>query len=62
MKKYNNILLNKDRIIKENIGKGGILMLVNNINQKRYVGRSVNLGNRFRNYLSKKYLLRQLKK
>jgi GIY-YIG catalytic domain len=56
IKRYNNLLLNKSNIIKENPRKSGIYMITSNFNSKIYIGRSENLGFRSRDYLSENYL------
>ncbi len=40
IRKYDNLLLNKSNIIKENLYKGGIYMIANNFNNKIYIGRT----------------------
>jgi hypothetical protein len=47
---YTNSDLEKQRIIKENKGKSGIYRWVNKESVKSYVGSSVNLSNRFKQY------------
>ena len=54
--KYENFLLNKPKILGENINKSGVYRLVNNINGESYVGSSINLTNRFRRYYNINYI------
>ena len=42
--------------MKENFRKSGIYMISSNFKYKIYIGRSVDLGYRFRDYLSENYL------
>jgi group I intron endonuclease len=60
IKRYNNLLLNKSNIIKENFRKSGIYMISSNFNHKIYIGRLVDLGSIFRDYLYENYLKKQL--
>jgi GIY-YIG catalytic domain/NUMOD1 domain len=53
---YNNSLLNKSNALRDNVDKSGIYRWVNRINNKNYVGSSVNLYRRFINYYYKNYL------
>lgn len=62
MKSYANADLNKLLIIQENTGKSGIYRWVNLVNKKSYVGSSVNLGTRFKDYYSFSYLAKQLER
>jgi len=57
---YNNSLLNKLNVLKENKDKSGIYRWVNKINSENYVGRSINLSSRFRSYYSKKFLINKI--
>ena len=57
---YNDSLLYKLNVQKENKNKSGIYRWVNNINNKSYVGSSVNLYSRLTNYYSIKYLNRSV--
>ncbi len=62
---FNNLSLGglgKDQIYSENKAKSGVYRWVNLINGKSYIGSSVNLSNRLRQYYSKKYVDTQLKK
>jgi group I intron endonuclease len=54
VKIYPNVELNKDKILKEN--KRAIYRLINNINNKSYIGSSINLTVRFYKYFSSKHL------
>ena len=47
---YLNADLEKATIIKQNKSKSGIYRWVNVINNKSYVGSSINLGRRFKEY------------
>jgi group I intron endonuclease len=49
---YDNVELDKDRILKENKDKSGVYRLTNLENQKTYIGSSVNLRRRFHVYYS----------
>ena len=49
---YNNLDVNKSKIIKENNKKSGVYLWTNLITGKIYVGSSVNLGRRFKGYLT----------
>lgn len=53
---YNNCDLDKVIILDDNRNKGGIYCWINNINDKIYVGSSVNLTERFYKYYSVKHL------
>lgn len=53
---YNNCDLDKVNILDDNRNKGGIYCWINNINDKIYVGSSVNLTERFYKYYSVKHL------
>ena len=61
-KKYENADLDKLQIIKENTKKAGVYRWVNRVNGNSYVGSSVNLGDRFRQYFSVTFLESELKK
>lgn len=56
VKVYENILDMKKDILNENGGKSGIYMLTNKLTKEIYVGQSINLSNRFKNYLTLSYL------
>ena len=51
-KVYDNPDLQKKDIINENKGKSGVYLWVNKVNGKTYVGSSVNLSRRLKNYYS----------
>ena len=54
---YVDILCEKSSIFKENKGKSGIYLFTNKINGKKYVGSSLDLCKRFKNYFNVAYLL-----
>lgn len=54
---YLDLVLEKSSILNQNKGKSGIYMFVNKVNGKRYVGSSLDLSKRFKNYLNFSYLL-----
>lgn len=54
--KYINADLSKMQAVKENKGKSGVYRWINNVNGNTYIGSSVNLGRRFRNYFSFNYI------
>ena len=62
VKKYTNADRDKLQILKDNKGKAGVYCWRNLINGKIYVGSSVDLGKRFSEYYSIKYLQAVLKK
>lgn len=49
---YDNVELHKDRVLKENKDKSGVYRLTNLVNQKTYIGSSVDLRKRFHVYYS----------
>lgn len=53
---YSNPKSDKSKILSENKGKPGIYLWKNKKNGKKYVGSSVNLANRLRNYFNTSYL------
>nr|QXM15403.1 GIY endonuclease [Leucoagaricus naucinus] len=57
IKIYSNFKENRLDIIKEEKNKKGVYCLVNKINGNIYIGSSVNLQVRMRNYLNSKFLL-----
>lgn len=57
VKLYANADTKKLLIIKENARKSGVYRWVNQVNGKTYIGSSVNLSTRFRQYNNIKYLL-----
>lgn len=56
IKKYDNFYKDRYNILKEEKNKTGIYCLVNNINGHSYVGSSVNISSRMKNYLNKSFL------
>ena len=52
---YDNSLLNKPNLLKENKNKSGVYRWVNKINNESYVGSSINLTNRFIRYYNINY-------
>jgi group I intron endonuclease len=56
VKIYDNFKENRVNIIKEQKNKSGVYFLINKINGHDYVGSSINLGSRMRNYLNKAFL------
>lgn len=55
---YKNIDADKDRILKENVGKAAIYMITNKVTKKKYIGKSEDLRGRLVNYFSKEFLER----
>ena len=53
---YENTLINKPNVLRENKNKSGIYIWVNKLNNESYVGSSVNLTKRFRRYYNINYL------
>jgi hypothetical protein len=62
VKIYINADVLKAQILLENQGKTGVYIWENKLNGKRYVGSSVDLSKRFRNYFSVFFLERETKK
>ncbi len=56
--KYSNADIQKLSILKDNKSKAGVYRWVNLLNNKTYIGSSINLGGRFRDYFKINYLLR----
>jgi len=56
VKVYNNFKEDRLNILSESNGKSGIYYLINNVNGHRYVGSSINLARRMRNYLNVSFL------
>lgn len=54
---YSNADILKTTILKDNKKKTGIYCWTNLLNNKTYVGSSINLGNRFRDYFKISYLM-----
>lgn len=53
---YKNVFRDKLQILSDNLGKSGVYRFTNLSNGKSYIGSSVNLGRRFRNYFNSKHL------
>ncbi|KIH86266.1 GIY COI i14 grp IB protein (mitochondrion) [Sporothrix brasiliensis 5110] len=53
---YNNFKEDRSKILKEQKDKSGIYCLINNINSHSYVGSSINLASRMKNYLNNTFL------
>lgn len=53
---YDDVLSNKNKILQDNKQRCGVYRWVNKINGKCYIGSSVRLSSRFRNYFSLNYL------
>lgn len=60
VKRYENVDLQKLRILAENKGKAGVYLFTNLTNLKSYVGSSVNLSRRFYLYYNLNHLLKQI--
>lgn len=58
VRKYENADLQKLTILQENQGKSGVYLLRNLNNQKIYVGSSINLRRRFKEYFNVNHLIR----
>jgi len=58
VKTYSNCDLEKDRILKENRNKAVVYRWTNNVNQKTYIGSSVNFSVRLYKYYSVKHLMK----
>jgi group I intron endonuclease len=56
IKFYENAFNMKKDILNENKGKSGIYMLTNKINNKIYIGQSIDISNRFKNYFNLSYI------
>jgi len=56
VKVYNSLKEDRVNIIKEQRDKSGVYCLINKVNGHSYVGSSVNLASRMRNYLNKAFL------
>lgn len=55
-KVYENAYTMKKDILTENIGKSGIYMLTNKLKNEIYIGQSINISNRFKNYFNLSYI------
>lgn len=55
-KVYENLKEDRVMIIREEMGKSGVYCLINKVNGHAYVGSSINLASRMRNYLNKAFL------
>ena len=56
IKIYNNLKDDRAQILKDQKDKSGVYCLINNINGHNYVGSSINLSSRIKNYLNNAYL------
>jgi hypothetical protein len=56
VKVYENFKEDRIKIIKQEIGRSGVYCLINKVNGHTYVGSSINLASRMRNYLNKTFL------
>jgi group I intron endonuclease len=56
VKVYDNLKFDRIQLLKENKDKSGVYCLVNKINLNIYVGSSINLSSRMKNYLNKTFL------
>lgn len=56
VKIYNSLKEDRVNIIKEQRDKSGVYCLINKVNGRSYVGSSINLASRMRNYLNKAFL------
>lgn len=54
--KYDDANISKKQAVKNNMGKSGVYRWINKVNGNTYVGSSVNLGIRFKNYYSFNYI------
>jgi hypothetical protein len=61
-KVYKDADKDKLRIVSENKGKAGVYRWTNLLNGKFYIGSSVNLSKRFRDYYSIRFLEKEIKK
>lgn len=59
-KVYNSLKKDRVQILKDEKGKSGVYCLINNINGNMYVGSSINLSSRMRNYLNNAFLKSKL--
>jgi len=56
VKVYNNFKEDRAKIMRESDNKSGVYYLINNVNGHAYVGSSINLASRMRNYLNTSFL------
>ena len=56
LKSYDNFKNDKSQILREQKDKSGIYLLFNNLNGNSYVGSSMNLSSRMKNYLNNTFL------
>jgi hypothetical protein len=56
LKIYNNFKEDRTSILKDCQTMAGVYILINNVNNHSYVGSSINLANRMRNYLNTSFL------
>jgi hypothetical protein len=56
VKKYDDFKQDRSDILKEQKNKAGIYYLINNVNGNAYVGSSIYLASRMRNYLNTSFL------
>lgn len=58
IKSYANAYTNRKQILEENQGRSGVYRWINNLNNKTYIGSSINLSKRLGNYYNKVDLTR----
>jgi hypothetical protein len=56
VKMYKNFKNDRQDLIKEQKDKAGVYLLLNLINAEIYIGSSINISSRMRNYLNKSFL------
>jgi group I intron endonuclease len=56
IKTYNSLNIDRVQLLKENKDKSGVYCLINKINNHTYIGSSINLSSRMRNYLNNTFL------
>jgi group I intron endonuclease len=56
IKIYNNLSIDRVQIFKENKNKSGVYCLINKMNNHTYIGSSINLSSRMKNYLNNSFL------
>ena len=56
VKKYENFYRDRANILKDLKGKSGVYYFINNVNGNSYVGSSINIANRMKNYLNTSFL------